>query len=57
MNTKTLNSMKINGNSIISNDGKWVVVRTGKNTYRLGEQMGDWIMSGTASEVLARMSR
>lgn len=55
MNNKSLNSLKVRGNSVVF--GKFVVVRTGKNTFRLGEAGGDWIMSGTADEVIARATR
>ena len=55
MNNKSLNSLKVRGNSTAF--GKFVVVRTGKNAFRLGEAGGDWIMSGTADEVIARAAR
>jgi hypothetical protein len=47
-------SMKINGDTIGGEKEGYVIKRTGKNNFRLGEMFGDWIMSGTANEVLKR---
>lgn len=35
----------------------FVVVRKTRDHFRLGEFAGDWLMSGTAADVLSRMER
>lgn len=49
-----LKQMGIRQNSITVNK-RFVVVRRKRNDYHLGELGGDWLMGGTAEEVLARV--
>lgn len=35
----------------------FIVARKSRTEFRLGEWAGDWIMSGTVNDVLARMER
>ena len=51
----TIRAMKISGNSIAING--YVVVRVGKNAWRLGEMAGDWLRIGTAEEIVERAYR
>ena len=53
---QTVKGMKIKGNSIAIND-RFVVVRIGRNVWRLGEMAGDWLRSGTAEEIVERAYR
>ena len=50
---QAVKAMKIKSNSICIN-GRFAVVRVGRNTWRLGEMAGDWLCSGTAEEVVRR---
>ena len=45
------------GDAITAENGstKYIVKKTGRSTFRLGEPYGAWIMSGTASQVLNRI--
>ena len=53
---QTVKGMKIKGDSIAIND-RFVVVRIGRNVWRLGEMAGDWLRSGTAEEIVERVYR
>lgn len=48
-----LKNLKIGDNSALVNN-KYVVIRTGNNTYRIGEKCGDWLKTGTLEEIIAR---
>ena len=48
--TQQLKSMKAGQSITVAQ--KFIVKRTGRNTWRLGEMMGDWLMSGTAEQVI-----
>jgi hypothetical protein len=50
---EALAKMGVRQNSITINE-RFVVVRRKRNDYHLGELGGDWLMGGTAAEVLAR---
>lgn len=49
-----IKNMKVKDNSIQVTP-YLMVKKTGRNEYRLGEIGGDWIMSGTADEVMTRV--
>lgn len=51
---KTLKAMKVKSSSLQIRS--YVVVRLNKKTWRLGELMGDWIMTGSVEEVANRLS-
>ena len=50
---KKTKKMRIKDNSIIVNN-LYVIVKTARNVWRIGERGGDWLMSGTSEEVVKR---
>lgn len=49
---KRMTSMKIKSNSILVNG--YVIVRTNRTTWRIGEWAGDWLRSGSLEEIARR---
>lgn len=50
--TNKLKRMRVKDSILV---GSYVVLRTTPNRWRLGEHLGDWLMSGTALEVAQRI--
>ena len=51
-----MKALQVHGDSILVNV-RFVVVRVGRTTWRLGELAGDWLCSGTAAEIAERAYR
>lgn len=45
--------MRIKDNSIRVNE-KYVIIKRGRNRWRVGEASGDWLLSGNAETVVKR---